>query len=896
MPTVDLVMTTIGVVVKIKGVLEKFRRNNDECGMIYGLVDTVGRDLMLLRDAPIMEDATVRPVMERLKCTLERTAAEAIKCQTSCALVRFFRTDDVAAKLDQLRQDISEKMLGLVLATSVSTNTLVQGIGRRMDQNFELMHQEMHKIIYAALAALLQPLQSKLELSEQRTADHTTEDARNKNRRETEKTGLIKYSWSALEASLASNEEIGGGHISTVYKGELNKISVAIKKFGNVNLPARERFVDELRLVSKLQHGNVIEILGHCYEYSESLVQEGNDIRVDGNGHLGFVSRYMPNQSLVRIIKLGNQPIDWPSLFRLIQGIAKGVHYLHEQRVVHLDLKPKTILLDHDMTPKINDFGTARELGPSGDNITLDVENIPGTKGYMAPELSLAGPTASTKSDVYSFGVILLETISLMCATSEKGRPRDAKEWLDRTQGTELRDLFDTRLVDGELQQMVATRCVLVGLMCCLPDPAGRPSMQQVVDMLAGSCAEQNGSTNIASSSNTGTRARDMEGIRYNVLTQDDLRVRLEVDTHKVGELLSITPGLAAVLLRHCQWRPERVQGAWFDNGEAFRVDVGLPSSEDDVSGPRVLTGRTPNCQCFDGSAGRPSRSSGCSHYFCDECWRRYIRVAMDDEGPRCLPLRCPHQYCAVPVVRELVVDVVHDADADTMLAQYDRFMLLSYVDDSGGRIQWCHGRGCSRAVEFLGSSDGDDSASTDVFCECRHGFCWTCGKEPHRPVSCDAARAWVDENRPPQASLDDQLLEKALRDMDDLKSSWLENMATDLGIEVTDLDFVTQAYEEIAECRRRIRWVHAYGSYYLDPERDRNKCELFGCLLKEAKDSLDSLQLCADKERLTLCTTEVVAIAETYSASKKTVMDHTRETRQHFDNLVKAAETHFQD
>jgi hypothetical protein len=118
-------------------------------------------------------------------------------------------------------------MLGLVLATSVSTNTLVQGIGRRMDQNFELMHQEMHQIVYAAIAALLLPLQSKvravafgwmltlqpahayiyiqtyiwdctsiviallfqLELLEQRTADHTTEDARNKNRKETDKTG-----------------------------------------------------------------------------------------------------------------------------------------------------------------------------------------------------------------------------------------------------------------------------------------------------------------------------------------------------------------------------------------------------------------------------------------------------------------------------------------------------------------------------------------------------------------------------------------------------------------------------------------------------------------------------------------------------------------------------------
>jgi hypothetical protein len=74
---------------------------------------------------------------------------------------------------------------------------------------------------------------------------------------------------------------------------------------------------------------------------------------------------------------------------------------------------------------------------------------------------------------------------------------------LDRTQGTELRDLFDTRLVDGELQLMAATRCVLVGLMCCLPDPAGRPSMQQVVEMLASSCEEQKDSTNTASSSST---------------------------------------------------------------------------------------------------------------------------------------------------------------------------------------------------------------------------------------------------------------------------------------------------------------------------------------------------------------------------------------------------------
>lgn len=84
----------------------------------------------------------------------------------------------------------------------------------------------------------------------------------------------------------------------------MNEILVVIKKFGNAIDPhVRQRFVDELRLVLKLQHENVIELLGHCYEYSEYLVQEGNYIRVKENGHLGLVSRYMPNQSLVRILR-----------------------------------------------------------------------------------------------------------------------------------------------------------------------------------------------------------------------------------------------------------------------------------------------------------------------------------------------------------------------------------------------------------------------------------------------------------------------------------------------------------------------------------------------------------------------------------------------------------------
>jgi ariadne-1 len=124
--------------------------------------------------------------------------------------------------------------------------------------------------------------------------------------------------------------------------------------------------------------------------------------------------------------------------------------------------------------------------------------------------------------------------------------------------------------------------------------------------------------------------------------------------------------------------------------------------------------------------------------------------------------------------------------------------------------------------------------------------------------------------------------------------------MAATLGIEVMDMDlgFLTEAYEEIAECRRRIRWVHAYGYYYLDPEAEgdrNNKRELFDRLLQEAMDSLERLVVCDDHERSMLCATEVEAITETYSASKKKVVDLTRETRQHFEKLMKAAETDFQ-
>ncbi|CAN6382024.1 unnamed protein product [Urochloa humidicola] len=226
---------------------------------------------------------------------------------------------------------------------------------------------------------------------------------------------------------------------------------------------------------------------------------------------------------------------------------------------------------------------------------------------------------------------------------------------------------------------------------------------------------------------------------RYVVLTQDDIRARQEADTAKVAEVLSIPAGIGALLLRHFKWRVGRAQEEWFADDRRVRHAVGLPAD-----GELVPTARSPRAHvcaiCLDEHpAGRTRAASCSSHFYCDACWRGYIRAAVAD-GPRCLSLRCPDPACPAAVVRELVDDVAAGGDRE----RYARFALRSYVEENGGRIKWCPGPGCTRAVEFIG--DADDV--TEVLCECRHGFCWSCGEEAHRPVSCGTVRAWLAKNK----------------------------------------------------------------------------------------------------------------------------------------------------
>ncbi|KAK8485357.1 hypothetical protein V6N11_025395 [Hibiscus sabdariffa] len=192
---------------------------------------------------------------------------------------------------------------------------------------------------------------------------------------------------------------LGKGGFGPVFKGTLGDgLEVAIKRLSRGSTQGLVEFKNELILTAKLQHTNLVRLLGFCVQGDEKML----------------VYEYLPNKSLDSFIfgESKRKLIDWDKRFSIIEGIAQGLLYLHKYsrlRIIHRDLKLSNILLDENLNPKISDFGMARiyKTNEAGTN----TNRIVGTYGYMSPEYAMDG-IFSEKSDVYSFGVMVLEVVS----------------------------------------------------------------------------------------------------------------------------------------------------------------------------------------------------------------------------------------------------------------------------------------------------------------------------------------------------------------------------------------------------------------------------------------------------------------------------------------------------
>ncbi|CAL4982813.1 unnamed protein product [Urochloa decumbens] len=296
--------------------------------------------------------------------------------------------------------------------------------------------------------------------------------------------GLTKFSLTVLNnatQNFSEKNKIGSSDFGTVYKGLLhNRLLVAIKKFRDPPPFLVARLSAQLHLASKLHTKDmdalrinkyIIRVLGYGHEF----IWENDCVET----HIFLVEEYLPNGSMGNNI-YGESRLHWSSLFWIIQGLAQGLICLHEQNIIHRNVKPANVLLDSDMNPKITDFGIAKIL----EEPMIHDNNIAGTVGYMPPEYILEG-TLSTKYDVYSFGVTLLETISGMCR-SERARHHASIPWAWNVRDNQQMDeLFEPSLFE-ESQLMEIKRCLEIGLLCTQFEWAERPTTMEVLDMLNG--------------------------------------------------------------------------------------------------------------------------------------------------------------------------------------------------------------------------------------------------------------------------------------------------------------------------------------------------------------------------------------------------------------------------
>ncbi|KAG2326578.1 hypothetical protein Bca52824_009306 [Brassica carinata] len=269
------------------------------------------------------------------------------------------------------------------------------------------------------------------------------------------------------EATKKFEKRIGSGGFGIVYYGKTREgKEIAVKVLGNNSYQGKREFENEVTLLSRIHHRNLVQFLGYCQE-------EGRNMLVYEFMHNGTLKEHL----------YGERRIRWIKRLEIAEDAARGIEYLHTgcvPAIIHRDLKTSNILLDKHMRAKVSDFGLSKFAVDGTSHVSSIVR---GTVGYLDPEYYIS-QQLTEKSDVYSFGVMLLELISGQEAISNENfgaNCRNIVQWAKmHIDNGDIRGIIDPALADDDYSLQSMWKIAEKALLCVRPHGNMRPSMSEV--------------------------------------------------------------------------------------------------------------------------------------------------------------------------------------------------------------------------------------------------------------------------------------------------------------------------------------------------------------------------------------------------------------------------------